>query len=172
MSTAVLARPELDVPQGFDSYSAECTQCGYWPCESSTMSAHALEEACATARRASAAGAAYLDARWPDWHLDINLSTLDLASPTMCVLGQMAPVRMPEAEWPFCNSWDDHDEDAERTTPAYREMLEWMGHPASPLDPRSPRWASEHGFSCDRYSTYELLTCAWQEQIAERQCST
>lgn len=35
------------------------------------------------------AGAALLDEHWPDWWMEVDLSTLDLSSPCNCVLGQL-----------------------------------------------------------------------------------
>lgn len=111
------------------------------------------------AHAAVARGAAWLDKKCPDWPNEIDVQTLNLGSPSHCILGQTADCILgPQGT----------------TT----QPTDGFGRVMSRIAKDRPIWAERRGFlsflAPDRqnrretFVTYEMLTIAWKELIRQR----
>lgn len=116
-------------------------------------------------------GAALLDKYDPDWWKPdvpnaIDLSTLNLVSGELCVLGQRCPAAILE----------DYGSDVagSRYWAYLEELSAWDG------SEEKDGWASEHGFTLDRLSGFDTgaadrwraLTGEWKRVITERRAAS
>jgi hypothetical protein len=114
-----------------------------------------------------AAGAAHLDVHDPEWwraDVDraIDLSTLYLSSPRLCILGQRCPLEVLSAAERGMSSF-------------YAYAVELSGLTNRSLD----RWAADRGFEvaddedfADDSEEYAALTIAWINVIAARRSAS
>jgi hypothetical protein len=171
--TMAATRP-TPTSRAFKRGTIRCEGCGGRPeeCESARhYPLISLDRACELARCAAARGATLLDTRWPDWASHVDLKSLSLASPAQCVLGQLAPVYIPKDGWPWYFDDPGDEESAKVIEPSYHDLVAMLEPFPSLGSDDDEAWTSLNGFTAGRILTYELLTCAWMEKVAERQCS-
>ena len=121
-----------------------------------------------------AAGTAFLDQHDPDWwkagvERAIDLATLDLDEPALCILGQRCPVGVL-AE--YCNlDPADEDELSAEWWRAYTAYAIELSH--IPDFCALAEWGDRHGFSNSfSWDTYLDLTAEWYRVITERRAAT
>lgn len=119
-----------------------------------------------------AAGAAFLDGQDPGWWREIDLESLDLGEPDLCVLGQRCPLTVLAA---YCSTTPDDPDLAHeswRNYTAYAEALSGIqADGESVVD--LIEWGDRHGFSNSAsWNSYPELTAEWQRVITTRREAT
>lgn len=111
---------------------------------------------------AAAAGAAWLDQRYPGWFVQINAEVLDLGDCSWCILGQLFDeYTLAVAE--HAVEWFGHHPGRHNAS-AYIEFQHELALLGFTID--SPIPAPIPASGVDNY--YEALSGAWRREIADR----